>query len=104
MEIFLKIIQGSYAYLLIFQILVVSMLFLALVWLVIRRTQEAAAMASAPSFTPAPVDAVQMAAPPLVAPAPQPIVVTGVPQEEFNKVKAELDALKRKTAVKDSKP
>jgi hypothetical protein len=40
MEIFAKGLQGVYAYILIFQILVVCMLFLFLLWLVIRRIQE----------------------------------------------------------------
>jgi hypothetical protein len=42
MEIFAQVLQGSYAYLLIFQIILVSTLFLVLVGLIIRRTKEAA--------------------------------------------------------------
>lgn len=42
MEIFLNVLQGTYAYLLIFQILVVTVLLLALLWLVVRRTKESA--------------------------------------------------------------
>lgn len=41
MEIFIKILQGPYAYLLIFQILVVSGLLLGLLWLLVQRTREA---------------------------------------------------------------
>lgn len=48
MEIFLNVLQGAYAYLLIFQILVVSLLFLVLCWLVIKRTKEAALMPPGP--------------------------------------------------------
>lgn len=40
MEIFLRLIQGSYAYLLVFQILVVTGLVLALIGLIARRTRE----------------------------------------------------------------
>lgn len=76
------------------------MLFLSLVWLVIRRTQEAAAIASGPSLSPAPVDAVQMAAPP----APQTVVVNGIPVEEFNKLKAELEAAKAENAAPKGVP
>jgi len=46
MEIFLRLIQGTYAYLLVFQILVVTGLVLALISLVVRRTREAHALAS----------------------------------------------------------
>ena len=71
MEIFLKILQGSYAYLLIFQVLVVSLLMLASIWLVIRRTQEAGigiepSLPPMPDLTATPADPGQLATPPLV--------------------------------------
>lgn len=43
MDIFLRVLQGAYAYLLIFQIIIVSLLMLVLLWLIVRRTREAAA-------------------------------------------------------------
>ena len=42
MEIFTKVLQGPYAYLLVLQVMVVSGLCLSLIWLVMRRTQDAA--------------------------------------------------------------
>ncbi len=45
MELFLRLIQGSYAYLLVFQILVVTGLVLTLISLIVRRTREAHALA-----------------------------------------------------------
>lgn len=46
MEILLNVLQGSYAYLLVFQILVITGLVLALIWLIAKKTQEAHALAS----------------------------------------------------------
>jgi len=40
MEVLLRVMQGSYAYLLIFQVLIVSGLILAFIWLVFRRMKE----------------------------------------------------------------
>lgn len=50
MEIFLKVLQSSYAYLLIFQILVVSLLFLLLLTLVVSRIREAATLPGTPEL------------------------------------------------------
>jgi len=54
MEIFLRLVQGSYAYLLVFQILVVTGLVLALIGLVVRRTREAHAPRNADGTAMAP--------------------------------------------------
>src|SRR4051812_20209079 len=42
MELFLPVLQGSYGYLLIFQILVVAPLSMLLLWLVVQRTRQGA--------------------------------------------------------------
>lgn len=42
MTSFLELLQGSYAYLLIFQIVIVTMLLLSLLWLIARRLREPA--------------------------------------------------------------
>lgn len=56
MDFFLSILQGPYAYLLIFQIVIVASLVLSLIWLIARRTREAyvsgGTMAVAPLVAP----------------------------------------------------
>ncbi len=47
MELFLRVVQGAYAYLLICLILIVSGLFLSLLWLIVKRTKEAGSFAFA---------------------------------------------------------
>lgn len=62
-ELFLRVVQGAYAYLLICLILIVTGLFLSLLWLIVKRTKEAGTFALAgatldgPVVT-APVDAI----------------------------------------------
>lgn len=47
MELFLRVVQGAYAYLLICLILIVTGLFLSLLWLIVKRTKEAGNFAMA---------------------------------------------------------
>lgn len=89
MESLVATFQGPYAYLVIFQVLVVAMLMLALLWLVMRRTLERDTSARpyvvAPPV-PAPVvdlppsvPIVEAAPPPPVAVAPEPPPVVDLP-------------------------
>lgn len=57
MEVIYGAIHGAYAYLLIFQILVVTALFLTLLWLIVKRTRDGALYAGAEAF-----DSTQMTA------------------------------------------
>jgi hypothetical protein len=52
MEIFVHLLQGSYAYFLIFQILLISALFLVLIGLIVHRTKEAALWEGQPAESP----------------------------------------------------
>lgn len=63
MELILRVVQGAYAYLLICLILIVTALFLSLLWLIVKRTKEAGGMALATGVdgqasVTAPVDAI----------------------------------------------
>jgi hypothetical protein len=49
MSLILKVMQGAYAYLLIFQILVVTLLFLTLLWMLVRRIRLAAEAGELPT-------------------------------------------------------
>lgn len=88
-ELFLRVIQGAYAYLLIALISIVSGLFLALLWLLVRRTKEAALAAGKETAI-----AVSVVAPP---PAPFPTAADTVLLDQLgnenNKLKGKIEQL-----------
>lgn len=92
MELVLRVIQGAYAYLLIFLILVVSGLFLALLWLVVRRTKEAGQAA-------ADLLANSQLAPAGTITAPVQAVLGGITKEEWDGLNEENNKLKGKIEV-----
>lgn len=89
MESLVAAFQGPYAYLVIFQVLVVAMLLVALLWLVMRRALEGDAQrkqfATAGTPPPSPLDAVaapEAVAPVEAAPPPPPPPEAVVPAPE----------------------
>ncbi len=92
MGIFIKVLQGSYAYLLIFEIVVVSLLFLTFLWMLVRRIREAEA-----------TDEVELSPSPRIETAqPQPTVPAAVAAVvEANKT---LQDLKTQITVLEEEP
>lgn len=103
MEVILKVLQGAYAYLLIFLVAVVSGHFLLLLWLIARRIREAAVGgaelgAGAEVVSNLSAMSVGSATAAAVSPSPTPemapTIVQGVPVEEVEALKKELTQLK----------
>lgn len=87
MELFLRAIQGAYAYLLIALILIVSGLFLSLLWLIVKRTKDVAEATST-----AVLDTGALVATPVVA-DPSAIAASSA---ELESVRTENQSLKAK--------